>query len=130
MPTTSSTIPTEPRPEALRFRTDDCDGLEVALEPELAIEPGHQRLWFRGRGGWRLAKLLCPALLQSPASTADWAQWVRIDHDRETDARIMYLINLLAELRDLAPGLVQLVMVLPAAETAATPASPPGAGGR
>jgi hypothetical protein len=85
--------------------------ISIRLEPDAAIEPGHQVIVLPySEEGRSLTRLL----------TGDAFIWryydgreIRIPHDQTVDARIVTLINILADFRYQAPELVQLTLMEP-----------------
>lgn len=87
-------------------------GIEVAVEADLNVATGHQWLLFSIAGGGQLlAMLLDPEWEGSgrQALTPD-GRWARVAHTAAVDERLKRLVDLVAHLRQVAPGLVQLTL--------------------
>lgn len=95
----------------------------ITLEPDPAIEPGHQWLILPTTSdGNALARLLSGksdvyefAALDGE-NVGETALVLRIPHSVEVDRNILLLINLLAHVRFSAPDLVQLSLIESPAE--------------
>lgn len=91
----------------------------ITLEPDPAIEPGHQWLILPTTSdGNALAKLLSGKsdVYEFAALDGETALVLRIPHSVEVDRNILHLINLLAHVRFSAPDLVQLSLIESPAE--------------
>jgi len=80
--------------------------INITLEPDMAIEPGHQ--WIvvpNDPDGWALLKLLC-----GNRRIAGAGDYIRVPHDAKVDAAIVLLIDVLAHVRFQAPDLIQMTM--------------------
>ena len=82
--------------------------IEIQLEPDMSIEPGHQVLVLPySEEGRALARLLA-------GEDVIWRYYtgtdIRIPHNATVDARMVALIDLLAHMRYRAPDLVQLTL--------------------
>jgi hypothetical protein len=81
--------------------------IRIQLEPELSIEPGHQWLVLSNRAeGQALATLLMGGL-----PLVKRGNQILVPHDKKVDARIVALIDELANARYQAPGLIQMTLV-------------------
>lgn len=80
--------------------------IQIILEPDPNIEPGHQWLVLpNNTEGLSLAHLLIDGSVD-----LEWDSTIRVPHTADVDARIVALINELAHARFSAPALVQLTM--------------------
>ncbi len=84
-------------------------GATVALEADETITPGHQRILVsRNDPGHILATALAGDLPQVSSDEG----WFVVPHTAEVDARLIALLDLCADIRRHAPGLVQLPLLL------------------
>lgn len=83
--------------------------IQIQRKPDLSIEPGHQVLVLPySEEGCAMARLLTG---EHSLSRYLRGEDIQIPHDSMVDARIVDLINTLADIRYQAPQLLQLTMV-------------------
>ncbi len=102
--------------------------LLIYAEDDVAVTPGHQWLWIPAEpGGETLAQLLCPdrSLIEIRPEG-----WFRIPHNDQVDATLLDLVDLCATIRYRAPELVQLRLLLTAADRAELDVTPAETGER
>ncbi len=93
-------------------RIGNWGGIEVAVEPDADVETGHQWLLLSiAGGGGQLAALLDPQWEErGRAALSPDGRWARVAHSAQVDERLKRLVDLVAHLRQSAPGLVQLTL--------------------
>src|SRR5574341_1360972 len=90
--------------------------IQIAVEPDGNVEPGHQWVLISAAGGAGLALVyvLSGMDLQQLGTENEVAlgdeTYFRIPHTAEVDRRLRELVDLCAAIRFAAPGLVQLTI--------------------